>query len=299
MANEDNTQINGYFYQTSGAEGDGGLVVGRSTTLDWDGAARFLNIVVPQGSTVNFARVDLYASAVGTASPGDLRIIAYGIDEDNTAAFSTNPFGRTKTTASTSVNDINPSIGGYRSITVTNQVNEIVQRAGWSSGNAMGFLFMNNSSATQSLIEDTASGNTRLIIRVSAASSFTPTPIDITAPTFPGATDFGIKVSQPGVDVKTATEDHVYFTSRKKITKVAIEDDAVLSTGVNDVAHGLSYTPSVLGYLKSGNNRYKLNKEPRNLTDPSGFIGSDATNIKISVWSGTSVYYYVLANPLS
>ena len=109
-----------------------------------DGAIRFTGITIAQGATIVEADIKIYESIVGGGA-GSLNYDVYGIDEDNTAEFTSNPFSRSSTTA---------TYNYQRSLTqgqtfgsnVTNIVQEIVNRGGWSSGNAMGFKFLNHSS---------------------------------------------------------------------------------------------------------------------------------------------------------
>ena len=52
--------------------------------------------------------------------------------------------------------------------------------------------------------------------------------------------DFGIKISEEGYDVKTATDKQLILTSELNALKVKIADK---SSGSDTVAHGLSYIP--------------------------------------------------------
>jgi hypothetical protein len=105
---------------------------------------RFTNVTVPSGATITSAylsfvcrydQVDVTRSKIG------------GIDEDNTASMSSDPTGRTQTTAKvdwdiTSQN----ALSTYTSPDIKTIVQEIIDRGGWSSGNAMGFLILNDGS---------------------------------------------------------------------------------------------------------------------------------------------------------
>ena len=272
------SETDGYFWV--GKYPDGGGV--------FDGASRFENIQIPQGTTVNSAILRLYVAVVGSGS-GNLNIKAYGIDEDNTALFTTNPFGRTRTSASTTNHDIKPSQGGWRDLDVTAQVNEILARGGWSSGNAMGFLVFDDGSPDNVYMLNYMSNI--LLIRTSALPDFTPTPINISAPTFPAASSYGIRVSQPGVDVKTATESQLYFTSRKKEFRVLAEGDK--EDGF--FAHGLSYAPGVLGFWIDGDGNRQIANYPYTIIDVGVAVLSDGTN----VYSTVPMYVYVFIDPLT
>lgn len=106
-------------------------------------AARFDNITIPKGANITSAFLILrcrYDDSSGALSP-NLR--AY--DEDDTAGFTagasgwTDIEGRAVTTANASWNIGNILSGGwYVSADIKDVIKEIVDRAGWSSGNAIG-----------------------------------------------------------------------------------------------------------------------------------------------------------------
>jgi hypothetical protein len=108
------------------------------------GAFRFTGVTIPAASTITSAKITWYPS--GTYSADRIILQIAGIDEDNTADFSSSPLGRTKTTATVTGYHPNPSTNGVAKDTpsLTAIVQEIVDRAGWSSGNAMGFIIEDN-----------------------------------------------------------------------------------------------------------------------------------------------------------
>jgi len=261
-------------------------------------AFRFTGITVPQGVTVNYAQLSFYVDEKGTGTGSNLKYICNGIDEDNTSAFGSNPWGRDRTTATVTDQSSLPNVGGTLNINVASMVNEIVGRSGWSSGNAMGFLLFDNTSSDDHWIRDSY-GYSILAIRVSSEPNFLPTPKSISAPTFPTATNYGIKISKTGVDVMDATDSELLFTTRKKIVKVIAEGETTTTAGVEKLlAHGLGYTPCVMGFIEAGTYRVKLNRDINGSTDPigsglQGYIGADDTNISIITSSNATVYYYV------
>lgn len=111
-----------------------------------EGAIRFTNII----TTGTITAATLRLKVAGGAGSGRIKWDTYGMDEDNTATWtSTSPMGRTKTSASVN-RDISASseagVGDIVEINVLSIVNEIKARGGWSSGNAMGFMFIENGS---------------------------------------------------------------------------------------------------------------------------------------------------------
>ena len=105
-------------------------------------AVRFNNVTIPNGETINSATLTFNPNVSDTS---DVNTKIYGIDEDDTADFSSDPTGRTKTSANVDwdftsttqdVVEVSPDISTV--------VKEIVDRGGWSSGNDMGFLILND-----------------------------------------------------------------------------------------------------------------------------------------------------------
>lgn len=97
---------------------------------------RFQNVTIPQGSIINSAKITFYFSG-GSANGANTNI--YGIDEDNTASFSSDPRSRTKTTAVVTWDFSAPSLNSsFDTSDISSVIKEIVDRGGWSSGNALG-----------------------------------------------------------------------------------------------------------------------------------------------------------------
>ncbi len=309
MANEIGYYVNDMFYQYYGTltgEEIGAAAIGQldgEPGLYFDGALRFTNVPIPQGTSVNYALLRVYASEQG--SSGSMKIKTYGIKETNTSAFTSNPFGRVRTTAVSTTTNSRPGLGGYINIDVTSQVTEIVGQGGWSSGNAMGFMMFDNGSDLNAYMADT-DFNSNLIIRLSAEPNFFPTPGSISAPTFPAISSHGLKISKPGIDVKTATEDQLLLTTRKKELKIIKEGSTDCTFNVyKNVPHGMTYAPAHLAYVESGGYRFKLNRDLGNMTTDiisggaQGYVSADPTNLKIIITASKNVYYYIFIDPLT
>lgn len=111
---------------------------------------RFQNVTIPQGAIINSA--SLQFETPGFGNPGGETTQVYGIAEDNTASMATNPIGRTKTSqfvewdwsVFTSANTV------YTSPDLTAVIQEIINRSGWVSGNALGFLIPANDTSGSS-----------------------------------------------------------------------------------------------------------------------------------------------------
>lgn len=143
------TQLNSANY---GNDDDGGYnkgwsEVGKVNGIE-DGAFRFLDVDIAQGTNIQKADLGFYVYVKYGSDVVKFKL--YGIDEDNTADFASSPFGRSKTSAVSIISGASPSSGDTEIIEITNQVNEILGRSGWSSGNPMGFLLMDDGTAQDS-----------------------------------------------------------------------------------------------------------------------------------------------------
>jgi len=98
------------------------------------GGLRWNNVTVPQGATIDTGTLQI---SIPSTDYDDVYVDVYGEDEDDPGTFTTdnsNISGRTPTTAKKSVSAAGVGTGWY-SITVTDPVQEIVNRGGFASGN--------------------------------------------------------------------------------------------------------------------------------------------------------------------
>lgn len=146
-------------------------IVGNPSGIGVDGAFRFTNVTLSGTTTITTASIEVEVTATGTATT-DTSFTVYGIDEDNTGDFSSNPMGRTRTTATYTQNQSKQSTPYNMGINVKTCLEEIIARPGWSSGNAMGFLTFNNSSLTDAYI---VSDSTETILSVVTSGGTTIT----------------------------------------------------------------------------------------------------------------------------
>lgn len=111
---------------------------------------RFQSVSIPQGATIAYAEL---VFKVDEDPRGDVSIDIYGEDSDDAVTFpsSTNAVSsRTKTTAKVDWDEL-PTVdtgGLVRSPDVTNIVQEIVNRGGWSTGNNMAFILNKDPAST-------------------------------------------------------------------------------------------------------------------------------------------------------
>lgn len=109
------------------------------TSYIMEAGVRFPNITIPQGSTINSATLELDRMQ-GDATSETTTV--YGEDVDDAAIFSNigDFSGRTKTIASVIWTLKGWDKSGWKSVTVTSIIQEIIERPGWASGNALAFL---------------------------------------------------------------------------------------------------------------------------------------------------------------
>ena len=112
---------------------------GSSTNYKLGCGMRFLNITIPKGSTINSAYLTFTAALARSNTTVNSKI--HGEDVDDAAQFSNyaNYSGRTRTSAVVNWNDIAAWSGNveYNSPDIASIIQEIIDRAGWASGNAM------------------------------------------------------------------------------------------------------------------------------------------------------------------
>ncbi len=118
------------------------------------GGMRWLNVTIPQGSTITAAYITLTSNAAQTATVVNTKII--GDDEDNAATFGTiaNYQSRRGTSVGGANNNLRTTaevlwdgIGNwalntaYNSPEIKTVIQEIISRGGWSSGNALALFW--------------------------------------------------------------------------------------------------------------------------------------------------------------
>jgi hypothetical protein len=128
------------------------LEIGREGGSGYSGAIRFSGVNISSGDSLSYAKIQLVTNWKWGSEPSYFRWLNYGIDEDNTSSFN-DPMGRPRTDAtSTQTRTVPVNIGDTVEIDVLSMVNEIKSRGGWSSGNAMGFLMLEQDSNNDAAI---------------------------------------------------------------------------------------------------------------------------------------------------
>ncbi len=125
----------------------GNLELLRNGTVNQTVGLRFPNITIPKGATITGAYLE-FMPTTATSSSGSPVITIYGQAADNAATFTTTTndiSSRAKTVATASWSPAAWTNGGNPQQTgsVSNIVQEIVNRTAWASGNAMAFILDN------------------------------------------------------------------------------------------------------------------------------------------------------------
>ena len=115
-----------------------GSTINSGATNTWIGL-RFTNVTIPAGSTINSAYI-----SVRTTTEDDPDLDIYGEDTDDAATFTTTNndiSGRTLTTAKVNWTATNIGTATWcNSPDIATVIQEIIDRAGWSSGNDIAII---------------------------------------------------------------------------------------------------------------------------------------------------------------
>lgn len=200
-------------------------------------ATRYLSVTIPPGSTINTAYATFVAAFSYSGTMSALR--AAFADLDNAAAATDAPSAeaQTQTTANTSWTPGAHTAGtSYDTPSVVSSLQEVIDRAGWASGNALVLVIK----------AITAANNYRSLASWDHATYAAPMlTVDYTPPSqsiTPGAIASSATLYAPTVDVSAATQD---------ITPAAISSGATLyapavTTGAVSITPGQIASTSAL-----------------------------------------------------
>ena len=137
---------------------------------------RFTNITIPQGATINSATLTVYLPNASYDSPD---VTIWGEDIDDAPTFTTganNISSRTPTTATVVWSASSIGTGVKVSPELKTIIQEIVNRAGWVSGNAIALILKGNSTSALRFdtYEDGAGANAELDIDYTAPAAGVP-----------------------------------------------------------------------------------------------------------------------------
>jgi hypothetical protein len=227
-ANNDDGYLAGSWSASGSTTRVGRAFLGNQIISAW----RWTSVTIPQGATINSATLTLIVDSTVTASIGSS---IKGIDEDNTSDFSSDPTGRATTTVGHPFSVVNPTGGNSKVITITEAIQEIIDRVGWASGNALGLLTDDDTTSNDNIIDfksyegdstkaalldvDYTSGTTTSTTTTSTTTTSTSTTTTSTSTTT--VPDFyGVKVFKPGVAENTLSPKNFFINSKYKLLKI-------------------------------------------------------------------------------
>ena len=154
-------------------------------SLAW-GGFRFTGITIPQGATINSAVFRYY---IEDTAHDDVNHVIYAEASDNASQFAdvlNNISDRTRT--GTSVYEVQNGAGaGWRSAPdISALIQEVIDRPGWNSGNALAIIIDGSYSASPYLYTESWDGNPALAAQleiVYSAGTPTDTPTATNTPT--------------------------------------------------------------------------------------------------------------------
>lgn len=128
-------------------------VIGKLLTASDDFYCRFPGLNIPQGATIKGAHVHLEPYT----APSDVGVLVKikAIAEDNTSTFSSDPSGRTLTAASNTWT-IGSTSTWVESPDIKSVLQEVINRGGWASGNALGLVFKDNAGPSYTTFQPSA-----------------------------------------------------------------------------------------------------------------------------------------------
>lgn len=112
---------------------------------EYTAGARFLNVTVPNGATISSATFKLTPQATYNAGSNVIKYWVSAQAADNPGTFTTtggnlNSTNRPRTTAAATWTQTSVTVNVAQSVDITSVIQEIVNRAGWASGNAIVIL---------------------------------------------------------------------------------------------------------------------------------------------------------------
>lgn len=136
------------------------LLVGNASGNGYSSAVRFPTIELDRNQSIVSARIDWNNQFSGPTN-SDTKMKVFGLDYDNVGDVST---GMDRTSAFISQQQVKLSGTFNFSSNVKSMLEEIIARAGWTSGNRMGFTIENDGSPTDAYVGGTNSSDADLVV---------------------------------------------------------------------------------------------------------------------------------------
>ena len=145
---------------------------------------RFIDVRLPQGATIVSASLDL---TIGGSDKNDAEGAWYGEDVDNASTFTTaasNISGRTATAASVAwtTNDLGATGEVCTTPDLASLVQEIVDRPGWESGNALVLIYDHDSAVENLQVNSFENGTGAAVLSIVYAAATLPSEFEMLDP---------------------------------------------------------------------------------------------------------------------
>ncbi len=162
------------------------FVVAGDWNYDYDIWARFTDVTIPQGATIDVAYITIIAKTTGGGTGTRVNIYAEDVDSAVAPTGYADHQGKVRTTAFSAWDDQSLVIDTeYDSPSIVDVIKEIVDRGGWASGNPLQVLVDNDASDQEILYDwysyegDTAKA-VKLHIEYTAGGQFARPDSDVT-----------------------------------------------------------------------------------------------------------------------
>jgi len=123
-----------------------------------DAFFRFQNVTIPQGANISAATIQFQALTTRSTATCQVKIFCNAADNATAPTDRTSHVNKTRTTAFSDWNPVPVQTAdlNYTTPDFSSAVQEVINRAGWASGNALMVLIDNNGSSTNALRQEKA-----------------------------------------------------------------------------------------------------------------------------------------------
>jgi len=235
----------GWWYITNWINYGITLQLGKNGSSSYHGYARFTGVSIAGGSSISAATLSLLARFDGSSTTVAVRVVADAADNSASVTSEGDGAGRTRTTAH--VDWTVPAFvtsTWYSPSDLSSVIQEVVDRAGWSSGNSIQIFLddngsTNNASRAADTYDDSSSVAPKLDITYTAGGGG--------ATVTPGVASLTTSAFAPTVtasDNKSVTPGNASLTTTGQAPTVTASDNKSVTPGVASL--GLTgYAPTV------------------------------------------------------
>jgi|GEM_PF-6466093 len=301
---------NAYKWPGSGTWYNAELEIGNTDFGAENGYLRWRNVTIPNGATITSAYVTLSKWSDITEN---LSLQIKGIDEDNTADFTNDASSRSQTTAyvNWAISTDWSADTEKTSPDIKTVIQEIIDRAEWSSGNSLAIRVNDNGSSAGNYGQfnaypDESSLAPQLTINYNDPSTTTTTSSSTSSTTTTSTTtstsrttlNHGIKASKEGFDVESEKnlKNFIFHSARgvygfRSIQEVTIVTNAS-GEASGEITHDFGYVPQCIVSVQNYDDirvmvpndwkYYRLNGSKETIEGSEGFTYQvDATKVYV------------------